>query len=178
MQENLGFNHVWLNQGVGNKNQFLNLFKQRLKDNFIQKWNTNLTNSSRASTYNLFAEFNFKSYLDIITVKKFRTSLSRLRISSHRLEIETGRWHKPEKTPRSERKCQLCNTLEDEFHFIFECPLYHDIRELHIKKYYWNRPNIPKFVELLNSSNTTVIKNLAMFVFKSFKKRNETYYFA
>ena len=117
MLANLGFNHVWLYQGVGNKNQFLNIFKQRLKDNFIQNWNNNLSNSSRANTYNLFADFSFKSYLDIITVKKFRIVLSRLRLSSHRLEIETGRWHKPEKIPRSERKCQLCNTLEDVFHF-------------------------------------------------------------
>ena len=59
---------------------------------FIQNWNTNLTKSSRANTYNLYAEFNFKSYLGIITVNKFRIYLSRLRISSHRIEIETGRW--------------------------------------------------------------------------------------
>ena len=32
----LGFYHVWLNQGVGNVNAFLNLFKQRLNDNFTQ----------------------------------------------------------------------------------------------------------------------------------------------
>ena len=32
----LGFNNVWLAQGVGNVNIFLNLVKQRLQDNFIQ----------------------------------------------------------------------------------------------------------------------------------------------
>ena len=95
--ENLGFNDVWLHQGVGNKKHFLRIIKQRLSDNFIQNWNGNLNNSSRANTYNLFADFSFKTYLDIITVKKFRISLNRLRVSSHRLEIETGRWHKPEK---------------------------------------------------------------------------------
>ena len=33
---NLGFYGVWVNQGVGNKNRFLDEFKQRLNDNFIQ----------------------------------------------------------------------------------------------------------------------------------------------
>ena len=33
--ENLGFNDVWLHQGVGNVNHFLLIFKQRLRDNFI-----------------------------------------------------------------------------------------------------------------------------------------------
>ena len=36
--------------------------------------------------------------------------------------------NKPNKIPRNERKCKLCNSLEDEFHFIIECPLYHDYR--------------------------------------------------
>ena len=50
-------------------------------------------------------------------VKKFRNALSRLRISSHRLEVETGRWNKPQRIEYVERKCRLCNKLEDEFHF-------------------------------------------------------------
>ena len=93
-----------------------------------------MTNSSRANTYNLFAEFSFKSYLNIITVNKFRISLCRLRVSSHRLEIETDRWYKPVKIPRSERKFQIYNTLEDELYVILELPLYHEIIVIHINK--------------------------------------------
>ena len=33
-----GFNFVWLQQGVGDKNSFLRSFKQRLVDMFIQEW--------------------------------------------------------------------------------------------------------------------------------------------
>ena len=36
----LGFNNVWLAQGVGNVNSFLNLVKQRLQNNFTQNWNS------------------------------------------------------------------------------------------------------------------------------------------
>ena len=74
------------------------------------------------------ASFNFKQSLNTVVNTKCRIALTRLTVSSHRLEIEMGRWHKPNKSIRSERKCQHCNVLENEFHFILECPVYHEIR--------------------------------------------------
>ena len=59
----------------------------------------------------------------MINVKKFQTSLSRLRLSSHRLEVETGRSTRPKKTPFENRKCKFCNNLEDEYHFVLQCEL-------------------------------------------------------
>ena len=106
----------------------------------------------------------------------FRYAFTRLRVTSHRLETETGRWHKPNRTPIEERKCLFCNCLEDEFHFVLECQLYQDLRNEYIKKYFWNRPNIPKFIELLQSENKKTIKNLSVYIYKSFKKRNEILY--
>ena len=103
--ERLGFSHVWITQGVGDVNRFLSVFKQRLTDNFIQGWNEEISNSSKANTYKLLADFNFKLYLDFVTIKKFRYAFTRLRVASHRLEIEAGRWHKPNRTPVEERKC-------------------------------------------------------------------------
>jgi len=50
--ENLGFYNVWLNPGVGNL--FLKMFKQRMRDNYLQDWNSDIENSSRARTYRLF----------------------------------------------------------------------------------------------------------------------------
>ena len=50
-----------------------------------------------------------------------RAILSRWRLSNHKLKIETGRYTVPI-TPRAERKCAICNTLEDESHAIFYCP--------------------------------------------------------
>ena len=38
------------------------------------------------------------------SVKKYRLAIARLRCSSHRLEIEAGRWHKPTRTPVENRK--------------------------------------------------------------------------
>ena len=47
-----------------------------------------------------------------------------LRVSSHRVEIESGRWNKHRAIPLDDRKCKNCSILEDEFHFILECRLY------------------------------------------------------
>ena len=64
----------------------------------------------------------------------------------------------------------FCNSLEDEFHFILECPLYHELRIKYIKTYYWNRPNILKFIELFKSENEVIVKNVSQFVEISMKK--------
>ena len=87
-----GFYEVWLQQNVGDHEIFLVLFKQRVKDNFIQLWNSELNNSSRALFYRNISDFGFQFYLDVVQVKKFRIALTRLRMSSHRLEVEMGRW--------------------------------------------------------------------------------------
>ena len=45
---NLGFYEVWLQQNVGDVKVFLSVVKERLQDNFIQNWNAELNESSRA----------------------------------------------------------------------------------------------------------------------------------
>ena len=128
----MGYYEVWIAQGVGNKNAFLSDMKTRLKDNFVQNWSSRIDDSDRARFYCLFKNFNYQTYLDHLKVNKFRVALSKFRVSSHRLEIEVGRWTKPNKTPIENRKCRICGTVEDEFHFLFECPLYIDLRIKHI----------------------------------------------
>ena len=71
---NLGFYHVCLQQNVGDINIFLTLAKQRLSDNFIQKWNEELNQSSRAIFYKSILNFEFNPYVDLITVRKFRVA--------------------------------------------------------------------------------------------------------
>ena len=128
----LGFYNVWLQQGVGNTNAFMSEVRQRLTDNFVQNWNSRLLDSSRASCYRNISLFGHKLYLGCVTVKKFRIALSRLKTSSHRLETEAGCWSRPVRKSIAERLCFLCNTLEDEFHFILECPVYSDFRSQYI----------------------------------------------
>ena len=172
----LGFHEVWVNQGVGNYNAFIALLKQRLTDTFIQNWRSRLDEPTRVTFYKAFAVFQLQPYLDMVNVNKFSNAFSRLRVSSHRLEVESGRWVKPVRIPFDERKCVNCSVLEDEYHFILECPLYSDLRKKYISKYYWLRPNMFKFLELLKSTSTGRIRNLSCYVYHAFNQRTNLLY--
>ena len=76
------------------------------------------------------------------------------------------RWARPNSIPIEDRKCRTCNLIEDEYHFVIECSLFNEIRSKFIHKYYWKRPSMFKFVELINSSNQKTIRNLSSFIFK------------
>lgn len=54
-----------------------------------------------------------------------RINFSRLRLSSHNLKIETGRWSR---IPREERLCN-CGILQTEYHIIFDCSNTKTIRD-------------------------------------------------
>ena len=172
----LGFYEVWLAQGVGNVDVFLSTFKQRLNDNFIQNWHDRINGSSRANFYTVIAQFRFQTYLENINVFKYLQAMSKFRMSSHRLAIESGRWVKPVRLPVEERKCTNCNVLEDEYHFIFECNRYTELRKKYIPKYYWNRPSMFKLVELLNSTNIKLLPSISIYIFQAFKSRTEQVY--
>ena len=54
-------------------------------DTFVQGFDDEIHNSSRANTYKLISNFSFKDYLDFVTVRKFIYAFTRLRVASHRL---------------------------------------------------------------------------------------------
>ena len=94
-------------------------------------------------------------------------------MSSHRLRVETGRWEKPI-IPYNERKCQICALdIEDEFHFVLVCPRYSDLRKRFISKYYWSRPSMYKFIDLLNVKKKSTQKALASYCYKAFIHRTD-----
>ena len=55
-----------------------------------------------------------------------RVALSRLRLSSHRLRVETGRWMR---IPREERLCSCSPVIQDEAHVVLDCSLTERLRE-------------------------------------------------
>ena len=173
-----GFYDVWLGQGVGNYDGFMSALKQRLTDNFVQNWHSSLEDLSRAVSYRSIASFHFQPYLEHINVYKFSPALSKLRVSSHRFEIQAGRWIRPHSIPVNDRKCVTCQVLEDEYHFVLECRTYTELRRKYIPKYYWQRPRtcMFKFVELLDTSNTRYLKNVGAFVYQAFKTHTQQLY--
>ena len=73
----------------------------------------------------------------------FRISFKRMRLSSHYLKIETGRWSR---IPREERLCQ-CGEVQTEIHVLLQCPLLQYIRLSFDELNYSNLHN------LMNSEN-------------------------
>ena len=110
---------VWESQGFGNIETFLSVCKQRVRDVFTQNWPSRLESSTRARRYITLASFQYQKYLDVLNIAKYGKSLSRLRLSLQRLEVEVSRWAKPNIVPYENRKCKIGNVLEDEFHFFF-----------------------------------------------------------
>ena len=106
----------------------MSVCKQRLHDNFMPNWHDILNYSSRTNVYKSASQFQFQAYLEQINVFKYMQALNKLRMSSHRLAIESARWARPNSTPINERKCGHCNILEDEFHFVIECKLFIELR--------------------------------------------------
>ena len=101
-------------------NIFQNLVKQRLQDHFIQAWNSRLEGSSKSKFVYIHKFVSISTLFKLCkNEKKYRNALSRVICSSHRLEIESGRWHRPVRKPVDERKCKNCNVVENEFHFLF-----------------------------------------------------------
>jgi hypothetical protein len=109
-------------------------------------------------------------YLTLMENKKYRNVITKIRLSSHCLEIEQGRHRN---IPRNERLCKLClqRTIEDEFHFILECPVYNNIRRQYIPHWYRTRPNMIKFIDLLSSSDVQILYRLAKYLIKAFEER-------
>jgi len=91
--------------------------------------------------------------------------LTRFRISSHSLRIETGR-NKKNKIDRNERYCIYCGSrdIEDTYHFICICPCYSTLRSKYIDQFYFVRPSVFKFNLLLGTTNKHDLSNLAKYI--------------
>ena len=79
-------------------------------------------------------EYKYVRYLS--EVKRFsnRKLLSRFRSGCHGLRVDTGRWEDNTHLDRKDRLCVMSRSaqqVEDEHHFLFDCPMYSSIRASH-----------------------------------------------
>ena len=104
-----------------------NVLFMRLKDQYQQSALAEIRNSSKLRFYSkLKTTCGMERYLTDIKNVKHRMAMTRLRLSSHNLNIEEGRYSS---TPREERICSLCKKdVEDETHFLIICPMYNNIK--------------------------------------------------
>ena len=113
--------------------------------------------------------FGFEKYLNLINKFDIRKSITKLRISAHKLIIETGRYSK---IPRADRLCNKCdaNVLGDEIHFLLECSTFENERTKMLsvvdnKVNNFKTLNVnQKFIYLLSSENIEILSAVGSFI--------------
>ena len=124
--DSLGFADVWIYPESVVLKKFIPIFSQRQKDIYITQWHMDIQNYSSLSLYTLIkTDFSRAKYLDRIGKRSLRNLIAKLQLSSHNLMIKSGRHRQIQ---RDRRKCILCDKddIEDKYHFIIICPLFHD----------------------------------------------------
>lgn len=148
---------------IENTNFVKRQITETLVDLHIQDWHNKVNLSSKGKNYYLYKQnINLENYLIKLTKKQY-SAILKYRLGNHRLPIETGRW---ENIPLDERKCNLCKKQDigDEFHYLFTCDFFQTDRKQFLKSYFYKRPNVMKFNELLSTDNIKDLIQLSKFL--------------
>ena len=146
-----GFGLVWITQGVGDEELFMKSVVLRLTDIAKQICNSEIDSSPKLSTYREFLKslLNPEKYLYTLNNYFIRKQLTKFRISNHKLMVEEDRYRG---TDFANRRCIYCdmNCIDNECHFLLECPLYEEIRRKHKIFLHsdWHCKNHDKFVKI------------------------------
>ena len=163
------------------------ILKKQITSMFKDWWQNKLFDDSRAlygnklRNYRIYKNtFRREEYLDIIKNKSHRGYLAKLRLSCHKLHIETGRFEKQEK--RLHPKDRICNNCslrvcEDEEHFINTCSLYTEERAIFLEEIRNIYPHTAEYsphimyIWLMSNVDEIVILKFSKFVHLCFMKR-------
>ena len=164
------------------------LSKNDIKSKLITDFNNNLFDrlkkceqGKKLRTYKKFKIVTgFEKYLDILKNQKQRKLFTKFRLSSHDLEIEGGRYG-TKSLPVNEGICKLCNEgkVEDEFHFLMQCPFYAEERASLLEHTHTNFENTrslndyDQFIWLMSQENNSCLIKIAQYLQKTFKKREK-----
>ena len=158
---------------------------------YVEKWSGVIspeqplsvtTSSSKLRTYARFkSQFCQEDYLIVQKSKRIRSDFSRLRVSAHRLMIESGRYNKPNKIPVDKRFCIVCKdgSVEDEIHFVCHCVVYNEKRSIlfntisDIFPKFTDMENDQKFVSIMTcfDGDSEAILLITNFISDCFEKR-------
>ena len=116
---------------------FCHSLKGNLKEQYVRFWKDQIQQQKNQGKLRTFKKFktnlNFEEYLSDISNIKHRQAVTKLRISSHRLPVESGRYNN---IPFDERTCKLCNLNEvgNEQHYLMQCSntMFKEIRYIYV----------------------------------------------
>jgi len=177
--------------GIPNKNDItaLSQFKNNMKSSFNSYWHNLVSTKMSMSgkdggnklrTYKKFKScIKFESYLNLNDQEK-RRKIAQIRISAHKLKIETDRFNGKNQYKAPElRTCDCCNLhkTEDEFHFIMECPKYKQLREhffstISFANYHFRDYNMMnQFIWIMTNEDHKILSNFGQFLISAWELR-------
>ena len=117
---------------------FCHGLKGNLEEQYVRFWKDQIQQQENQGKLRTFKKFktnlNFEKYLGDTSNIKHRQAVTKFRISSHRLPVESGRYN----IPFDKRTCKLCNLNEvgNEHHYLMQCSntLLKEIRYSFIQK--------------------------------------------
>ncbi len=170
-------------------NRFFKSFSKLLKHSFDNYWHNmihndiSLTSKSGGNKLRTFRKFkqviSYEKYLDLNDIER-RKNITKLRISAHKLRIETERFNnKNSYIPPEVRFCKSCeaNKTEDELHFLIECSKYQSLRDVLFRKsiiynkHFKDYNNDAKFIWLMSNENLRLLNSLGEFINGALKIR-------
>ena len=170
-----GFYDIWLSQGTPNEKVFLYNLECRIRDCETQIWRAEITSSPKLNYYCMFkVSFEVEPYLLTNLPRKVKKQYAKFRMSNHNLQVEKGRHTN---MPREDRLCAFCgieaniNRIECEFHMLFECILYSDLRR-NLPNLSWDK-TLFNFVKILSCKEEKHVNDLAWFIWKCFSTRTD-----
>ena len=176
-----GLNSSWENQTISENE--VRLVSCTLHENFVKNTLGNILDSEKypkLRTYKLFKhDFRLANHLLFLNNRNHQIALTKFRLSSHNLRIETGRYEANSKLKSCDRLCLFCDdqTAENEHHFLLKCSNYStfrnslfDVCQIEITNFN-NMDPLEKFMCMMKSKNSKVIAALAKFIYLSMNKR-------
>jgi len=156
----LGYSGIWYSQSFISSKWLIKSTLQKLKDNFTQSWHAEIDRTSNSNIYkHIKTSFKRAYYIENLPNYYSKILVSFL-TRNHRLPIETGRW---QNIPAHERKCPYCNDVGDEYHYTLICPTFNEFRQKYLAKYFYRKPNMPKFIDLFQSQKVKELRKLSLF---------------
>ena len=183
-----GFCNVWNDQeSLHQINQkeipkIISSIRNSFKDQFLQNAQSEISNQSKLYLYkNIEQSLKVAPHLSAINSRSKRSLFTKLRLGTLKLEIETGRWTKKD---RDQRFCKLCSTnkIENESHFLFDCPALSSTRNILLKDLYsccpklfpfWSSEEKLTFLFFNDNLDSTTVEYSATYLRELFATRDK-----
>ena len=148
--------------------------ENKLKENSLNKWLVDVQHKPKLRTYVLFKDdLKTEDYVKYCTNREQRSLLAQFRFGTLQLNIELGRFRNID---LENRICEMCvmNVVENEYHFLCECPGYELDRQILYSKIkdrnnsFENLANTDKFHYIIKHE----WKNLAKYLQNAWNTRS------